>query len=298
MWHQVGFLSAKGSKAGYTADVYHDVSGKFRKERWVVVAILYVPVEIKPPLIRELYCVRQEENYWGRIRYSDLPSRFSGSESADARVARRWLSIFSKFSSKGLIAWLYAIDQYSPFFREKHRKSKDFQLWNFFSARVFKWGLIDCCSSRVRNLSLCQVWSHYESRSRHPDPKGQQSDNFVGYFKREVVPYLAEKGILVTKGSPYIISVPRQLARAGCAIVPDEELMQLCDLIAGLTRNAIALSAKSHVKISLALEWASVIDHGSASDNPHLRYYPDEFGYTSRGGPLAIMEWATVKDEV
>ena len=268
---------------GYDYDIYHDISGKFGNKEWCVVGTLWVPTLVKPQLVRRLYQAREKEQYWGNVHYRELPVSFDDYIGAKARVAREWFDIYRKFSGPIRFA-AYAINRASPLY-DPMRYSRHFQEQNFWSLRTFLWGYSDFTSKD----SIVRVTSHVESRPIAPAKRdGIHGDNFPEYFSRWG-PVRAAK---IQLYEPLrVLSISREYKNR--VVLVDAELIQLCDLLTGATRNAICAASHIKTKSYFAVEMAKLMLESRTSKRlaQYLKvwYFPNWKGQTYKNGPLLVL---------
>lgn len=270
----------------YDYDVYHDISGKFTNNEWCIVGMLWVPTPVKPLLVRELYDVRRRERYWGNIHYCDLSSRFDRDFEAKERVTYGWFNVYREKFLDSVHYSAYAIDRSSLLYnKERYRQS--FQEANYWSFRTLLWSRQNFLPSEEN--SILRFVSHIESRPEMLKQRdGTQGDNFPEYLPRKCE---GVKSSRIQLFEPLrVIPTPRKHTRGW--VVPDVELMQLCDLLTGATRNAICAVSRVKTKKYFATEMAKLVLRSRASKQfaQHLKvwYFPDGTGKTYRDGPLSI----------
>lgn len=271
----------------YDYDIYHDISGKFTNNEWCVVGMLWVPTSVKPQLVRELYKVRKKEKYWGNIHYCDLSNRFDRSFEAKERVAYGWFNVYRDLFLEGIHYSAFAVDRTSPFYQKK-RYYQFFQEANYWSFRALLWSRQDFLP--LEQNSIIRFVSHIESRPVMSEQRdGMRGDNFPEYLPRKCKRVKTSR---IQLFEPLrVITTPRE--HTGGWVVPDIELIRLCDLLTGATRNAIC--AASHVKTKkyFATEMAKLVLRSRVSKKvaQHFKvwYFPDSRGKTYMNGPLDIL---------
>ena len=268
----------------YDYDVYHDISGKFGNKEWCIVGMLWVPTLVKPQLVDKLYLARKEEQYWRNVHYRELPVSFDGYIGAKARVARKWFNIYQQFSGSIRFA-AYAINRASLLY-DPMRYSRRFQEQNYWSLRTFVWG----CSDFISKASIVRVTSHVESRPIAPAKRdGIHGDNFPEYFTG----WGPVRAPIQLYEPLRVLSVPRVYKNHDIVQIQDIELIQLCDLLTGATRNAICAASHIKTKSYFAIEMAKLMLESRTSKQlaqyPKVWYFPNRKGQTYKNGPLLIL---------
>lgn len=222
--------------------VYHDESESMPDRRWLLIGLLFIRADDEPQVQNELRRCRQQENYWGEVHFADLPKSFRGEYGGKARLAQRWMKAYEESLHEIAFFTVLAVDRHSPKF-ERHRFSRDFHVYNRFTALALKSGIVwHLGLMRYDEVELTFVT---DAKSRASSPENSMIDNFEAYL-----PYRAELDAWISwmsgKSYPNLRMNPIQARDS-----QKDDCLQLTDVLLGACQVALTARSKNPTKRNL-----------------------------------------------
>jgi len=278
--------------------VYHDESGTFGCDRWCLIGLLWVNCDAQDKVVWQLMEIREKHSYWGEIHFHDLPGSFGGEYGSDARVARDWLHLYIAELSNTIWFNALAVDTQHKVYTPA-RFAHGFHAYNRFSAMALYAGLKWHFPGAQR---IClKIYS--DEKARRPGGilgDGIRTDNFEEYvcnrLKADVLRDSRAPEVVI-EGPIRPVRIPQH--RTKVDIKPEEEIMQLCDLILGCVSSAICMRSKTRTKTWFAKAIAPMIRESREppwKQDPRLyrrfsvSYFPDDRGQVYNDGQLKVIE--------
>jgi hypothetical protein len=275
--------------------VYHDESGTFGSSRWCCIGLLWSIEHNENEMLHRLLKARIGEDYWGKIHYSDLPSKFEGEYGKDARVARDWLNIYINNLSQILWFNALAIDTHCKAY-DGRRFKQDFHAYNRFTAMSL-YGAIKWNFPENKHIKLTM---YSDDKNRGIVGDGVTRDNFEVYIGKRLDADLFGDRSMITVDFDFpirMVNIPK--CRDEQDMCVEDELLQLCDLLLGSTQCAITGASQVETKSRLAKRLSPLITDTRKKPweqqfNLHrrfsVRYFPNAYGQIYADGQLAIEE--------
>lgn len=272
--------------------VFHDESGDYGHNEWVFTGLLWLCEDQMKEIDAALKLARGD--YLGEIHFSDLPSSFNGDFGADAKVARRWMTIF-----KG--QWVYqtwfnvlAINRRHPKY-QRHRFTRRFHAYNRFTAVALKAGL----AWHFSDVTSLQLKIYSDEKSRRPQGllgDGIDTDNFEQYLAsrllEDVQKYKGPKAKLVEP--LHCLNCPK-MGPFGA----EQEALQLADLLLGSVATAVDPKSDRPTKLWFGNEVSTLMEDSRLEPWKQRRglhrrfsvsYFPDNNGSIYTDGQLKIRD--------
>lgn len=266
--------------------VFHDES--IPSKRWLLIGLSFIKEENIDSARKVLRAIRERENYFGEIHFSDLSKSFDGRYGAKARVARSWMQPFEKGLAEILNFSCLAVDRHSPAY-DHRRFTHEFHAYNRFTAMALKAGFAWHIAPKNLEQLTIEFVSDYKDRASRPDQG--LVDNFEDYL-----PYRAElDGFLQQEieGKRY----PKVKLALKLMDSSEEDLLQLTDLLLGATQMALVAVSSRPVKRTLGemvVRWCQDLRQlpWQQQCGLHRRFnlwaFPDEQGRPYNNVPLRL----------
>jgi hypothetical protein len=271
--------------------VYHDESGGYGTTKWVYTGLFWINEGNIAEICKDLEEIRSNENYYGEIHFKEFQKSFSGEFSDKTRVAKGWFNLWKNKWSKKSFFNVLAVDTQHPMYQNS-RFPKEFHAYNRFTLMAMKGGI----SWFFKNCSEINLDIYSDEKTRRAEgviPDGIENDNFENYLKWQIE---------IQKENGQIVHIPENVKCMKCPkkgpYAPENELLQLTDLLLGSVSTAVEARANRETKIWFGKEAARVMEdirlkpweqkfklHRKFS----LSYFPDEFGCIYENGPINIM---------
>lgn len=220
-------------------EVYHDESYRNNK-RFLIIGLLWVDSNNKISILKELKKSRQKNNYYGKIHYRTLTDH-----SPKRKTAIEWYQKAIWCLNNNLKFYLLSIDRCHPKY-ENERFRYQFHEYNRFTAlslfSSFRWFFLN-------SSAIISMFSDFKIRRPGGEKVGNgiTSDNFEEYLIKRINMDLSKTNnqndsiqFFINEQYPkcnkqylkniQVISTPDQhiMKRS-----PQEEFIQLCDLLLG-----------------------------------------------------------------
>lgn len=243
--------------------VFHDESELQR--RWFLSGILWVAPSALGAVFNALADVRARHGYYGEMHFSDLSKQY-----AEVATARSWVELFIKNRVPSAKFYVLGVDRTHRLW-EPRRFGKRFHEYNRFTAQAV-WNSYRLFFTEDRTA---QIVAYSDGKSRRPAGDalgdGRTTDNFETYLPRRFLMDRDRKfHVNLTRldgGAGLAAScslrkvVPLQPCRPGSpeGLVPEHELLQLCDLMLGATRQAVAGGSTRGPKFDLGRRMGELV---------------------------------------
>jgi len=207
--------------------------------------------------VDELLNIRRKYGYWGEIHFHELPGSFNGQYATDAKVAREWFELYIGKLCDSLWFDARAVDTHHPKY-DASRFGQHFHAYNRFTVIALHGGV----KWHFRNTRKFCLKLYSDDKDRRPEGiigNGMDTDNFEEYVPRQLQCDLLSDNeapeVVVGKVQP--ISVPKN--RMEDSITPEEEMIQLCDLLLGAVSSAIRMKSGKKTKTWFGKRISSLI---------------------------------------
>lgn len=274
--------------------LYHDESGRYHCDRWVVTGLLWIPENCEDYIYKVLQDIREKNGYYSKIHYYNLPSKFEGKHNADARVARDWMNMYIRNIAYITYFYAIAVNTHSQYY-ERDRFSKYFHEYNRFTAQAIKSSLI--WNMNEYKVIKLQIFS--DNKVNRPGGllgDGTNYDNFEEYLEYRISLDEANDSRIPTiifRDKP-VICVNKEEAKR---FPKKYEMLQLCDILVSSISGAILGRSKVETKSWLSSKIAELMV--DIRKNPReqsfklnrrfsLSYFPNHRGYFYKNGPVSL----------
>ena len=234
--------------------VFHDESGSFSHGKWSLTGLFWIKDDFIDEINQDLKNIRKEEEYEGEIHFCKLAKFFQGQFGAKARVAKKWFSFWeNKWIRK---SWfnVFAINRICPEY-DHSRFDKKFHAYNRFTAMALKGGL----AWYFNNENAINLKIYSDEKARRPEGllgDGFTTDNFEIYLESKLNTFSKYKGPKVC--------LKNQIECLSCAkkgpFSPQEEILQLTDLLLGSVQIAINPKSNRETKCWFGKQMAKIME--------------------------------------
>lgn len=282
-------MSPEASTLPSEIAVFHDESGDFGHDDWVFLGLLWVRRADVAELAAELGTLR--DGFVGEIHFYRFPRNFGGEFGAAARTARAWFERWRV--GWGQRTWfnVLAVNRRHTLY-DGVRFGRPERAYLHFTTLALRTGL----AAFFRDLPAVSlaIWSD----ERSGRASGVETQAGAGAFAAALGHALAADG---AGGSAIELeeSHVRTLSgeRSGPAFMPEQELLQLNDLLLGATGTAVAPRATSATKRHFARELAPIMEDVRMAPRPRsfglhgrflVSYFPGPDGRLTSDGPIGV----------
>lgn len=272
--------------------VFHDESGDFGHDDWVVLGLLWVRQDDVAELAAELGARREADT--GEIHFYRFPRNFGGAFGAAARTARAWFDLWR--DEWGRRVWFNALAINRRHARyDGVRIGRPEQAYNAFTAMALRAGLAAFFRG-VPSLALA-IRSDARSGRAAGLAAPTERDAFAAALRQALAPDGATGGMpVVTLDEAGVRMVDGQ--RVGDAFTPEQDLLQLTDLLLGAVGTAIEPRATAATKRHFAREIARAMREVRVAPRPDalglhgrflVHYFPGPDGRLTTEGPIGVL---------
>lgn len=277
--------------------VFHDESGDFGHDDWVFLGLLWVPRADVAALAADLRALR--EGFGGEIHFYRFPRNFGGEYGAAARTARAWFERWRDDWGRRMWFNVLAVNRRHTLY-DGVRFGRPDRAYLHFTALALRTGL--AAFFRDTPAASLAIWSDERSGRSSGVEASPGADAFANALVQELVQSLAEDGatsnatgaaMCLDGGSVRTLSGER----AGAAFTPEQELLQLTDLLLGAAGTAIDPRATAATKRHFARELALVMEDVRVAPRPSsfglhghflVSYFPGPDGRLTGDGPIGV----------
>lgn len=237
---------------------FHDASGKFGQDEWVVICNVYCDEQFVAGVVTDLDILAFENEVEKPLHYAELPSRFDGRFSQDARCAKSWLMWFVTSGHRHVRIGVRAIRANSP----KLWQDSLNRGWVAYNRQASCGVLFDlaCFCGELDAIKLRGFVDSEASYLDLPVQGGPTGDNFPSYLPNKIAFKTCVKRSEGRRYPEVLVADTKfeVIARTARYHVGSSEyrawrLLQFADLIAGSVRQAITGRATTGVKRTLGL---------------------------------------------
>lgn len=263
--------------------VYHDES---EQGPWFVTGLLWVPGESAEEDAELLYGHRVSTGFWGESHFKDLPGAHTRRELAEV-----WFQAFRGCRLGRCHFSALVVDKRPPRFAPGAFGER-FHMYNRFTAMAIWSGFRRFW--KTSSPAQIEVVSDDRPRSRtdRRPPDGVTTDNFESYLPRR---FAEDAGVEYKVRIPSITGVrviPSSSNRAVGERKPDEDLLQLCDLLCGAVAQAFSQSSHDETKKRFGAQMRTMAnmtlrppwdDRPAFCERLAISQFPDPYGRMRTG---------------
>lgn len=269
--------------------VFHDESGDFGHDDWVFLGLLWVRREDIAALASELRALR--DGFGGEIHFYRFPRNFGGEYGAAACTARMW---FERWRDDwGLRTWcnVLAVNRRHALY-DGVRFGRPERAYLHFTALALRAGL--AAFLRDQPAAPLTIWSDERSGRASGVDASPGADAFAAAL-RQALAADAATGPAIDLDDSRVHTLSGE--RAGPAFTPEQELLQLTDLLLGAVGTAIEPRATAATKRHFARELAPIMEDVRVAPRPRsfglhgrflVSYFPGSDGQLTSDGPIGV----------
>lgn len=272
--------------------VFHDESGTYKTDEWVLTGLLWIRRRHISDLVEQLRKARG--NYGGELHFHKFPKSFEGIYGSAPRAARLWFELWRD-------EWLYRTWLHVLAIRRKRLRPTsfpyDFHKYNRFTAMAIKAAL----SWHFNTCESLQLYFYSDQKIRRPEGTvgdGVKTDNFESYVRKILRDYSFDRQ-KVFKGPNVELRELRCLDSKSNngTFLPEEELLQLTDILLGSVSTAISAKSQRETKLWFGCEMAKLMEDARQPQGGELlgaehfsvTYFPDENGKIYNDEPILLI---------
>lgn len=279
--------------------VFHDESGDYGHGNWVFTGLFWIKNDKIDEITSDLLMAREKEDYFGEIHFKQFPKKFEGKYGSKARVGKDWFNIWLRKWADKTFFNVLSIDRKSLRY-EHDRFSKDFHAYNRFVGMSILGG-ITWFFDKFQKIELDMYSDGKDRRPEGLEPDGISTDNFEEYVKKRV---FVDTDLRNKCSNLNLRDVECLSCGKSGPYSPQEELLQLTDLLLGAVSTAIEPKSKKETRKWFAKKVAKLmkdvrLEPWNQSFGLHKKfsvsYFPNNKSKVYTSGPIGILEQETKK---
>lgn len=275
--------------------VFHDESGDFGHGEWVFIGLLWVRREDIGDLATELQSLRG--SYAGEVHFYRFPRNFGGSYGGAARTAQVWFERWRADWARR--TWFNALAINRRHLKYDHAWfGRPQQAYDHFTAVALQVGL-GAFFQECDTVALAVYSDERSGRANNAPDAASGSDTLSAALQRALLDAATPESSTPPLAPPEVPVAYLSCQSRDGLFSPEQELLQLTDLLVGAVSTAVAPRSRAPTKLWFAREMAKVMEDVRQPPRPqsfglHSRflvsYFPDYAGRLYNDGPIHLWD--------